>query len=197
MTKEEREEAIYQLERCIHNAKVSGNKYSHFELAIEALKVEPCEDVISRQAAIDAVAFGITYATGVNMETGEVSHPFAESNQELRKAIHRICELPPVNPQEPKTDSWSIKDVADTFKKHGLIREQEPKTGHWIFDEILDKHYYCSECKSMGVDYWDYCPYCGAKMLEPQESEDKCKNCEYYRNPDYTRCHECEAESEE
>jgi len=47
----------------------------------------------------------------------------------------------------------------------------QPKTGHWIFDEILDKHYYCSECKSMGVDYWDYCPYCGAKMVEPQESE--------------------------
>lgn len=40
----------------------------------------------------------------------------------------------------------------------------QPKTGHWIFDEILDKHYYCSECKSMGVDYWDYCPNCGAKM---------------------------------
>ena len=49
----------------------------------------------------------------------------------------------------------------------------QPKTGHWIFDEILDKHYYCSECKSMGVDYWDYCPNCGAKMVEPQESEDK------------------------
>ena len=40
----------------------------------------------------------------------------------------------------------------------------QPKIGRWIFDEILDKHYYCSECKSMGVDYWDYCPNCGAKM---------------------------------
>lgn len=27
--------------------------------------------------------------------------------------------------QEP-TDTWSIKDVADAFKKHGLLREQEP-----------------------------------------------------------------------
>lgn len=33
--------------------------------------------------------------------------------------------------------------------------------------------------------------------IEPQESEDKCKNCEYYHNPDYTRCHKCKAESEE
>lgn len=27
---------------------------------------------------------------------------------------------------------------------------------------------------------------------EPQERENKCKKCEYYNNPDYTRCHECE-----
>ena len=29
------------------------------------------------------------------------------------------------------------------------------------------------------------------------ESEDKCKNCEYSRNPDYTRCHECGAKMKE
>ena len=50
--------------------------------------------------------------------------------------------------------------------------EQEPKTCHWIFDEVLDRHYYCSECKSMGVNYWDYCPNCGAKMVEVSESEE-------------------------
>lgn len=61
----------------------------------------------------------------------------------------------------------------DLGYKEGIKKnKKQPKTGHWIFDEILDKHYYCSECKSMGVDYWDYCPYCGAKMVEPQESEE-------------------------
>ena len=30
----------------------------------------------------------------------------------------------------------------------------------------------------------------GEIEIEPQKSEDKCKNCKYYRNPDYTRCHE-------
>ena len=34
------------------------------------------------------------------------------------------------------------------------------------------------------------------KYAKPQESEDKCKNCKNYYNPDYTRCHECKAESE-
>ncbi len=62
------------------------------------------------------------------------------------------------------------KGLAKEIVKHfnGLPSAQ-PKVGHWIYDEILIKHYYCSECKSMGVDYWDYCPNCGAKM----ESEDK------------------------
>jgi len=48
-----------------------------------------------------------------------------------------------------------------------LIKEMpsaQQKKGRWVFDETLDRHYYCSECKSMGVDYWDYCPYCGADM---------------------------------
>ena len=46
----------------------------------------------------------------------------------------------------------------------------QPKMGHWIFDEVLDRHYYCSECKTMGVDYWDYCPNCGAKMQEVKDN---------------------------
>jgi len=74
----------------------------------------------------------------------------AVENGELeayRKHKNRLLKLPPVKPQS--------------------------KTGHWIFDEILDKHYYCSECKSMGVDYWDFCPNCGARMVEPQERSDK------------------------
>lgn len=35
------------------------------------------------------------------------------------------------------------------------------------------------------------------KYAHKSESEDKCKKCEYYSNPDYTRCRECEAESED
>lgn len=49
------------------------------------------------------------------------------------------------------------------------------------------------QCWKPNVTAWMPRP----KPYEPQESEDKCKNCEYYRNPDYTRCHECKAESED
>ena len=45
----------------------------------------------------------------------------------------------------------------------------EREKGEWIFDERLDRHYYCSECKAMGVDYWDFCPDCGADMRGGKE----------------------------
>ena len=54
--------------------------------------------------------------------------------------------------------------------------EQAPKTGHWIIEKWNNKeHYSCSSCQHV-VDYepcYHYCPYCGAKMVEPQESEEE------------------------
>ena len=32
---------------------------------------------------------------------------------------------------------------------------------------------------------------------ERMNKEEKCEKCEYYRNPDYTRCHTCKADKEE
>ena len=120
--------------------------------------------------------------------------------------------------QEPKTDTWSIKDVADTLAKHGLIEEQEPcedcisrqavielcegwwlghtkeddfptevralpsvnpqKIGHWIVGEkyyMGERNGCCSVCEDYYTNDWfemKYCPNCGAKMVEPQESEE-------------------------
>ena len=51
-------------------------------------------NLIDKNAAIDAVAFGITYAKAFDKETGEVKELFAQSNYELRKAVDRIKELP-------------------------------------------------------------------------------------------------------
>ena len=61
-------------------------------------------------------------------------------------------------------------------KERAKPLEQEPKTGHWVHGE------YCSECgcdvPAYIIDWkWQkdmnakYCPNCGAKMVEPQESE--------------------------
>lgn len=60
------------------------------------------------------------------------------------------------------------------------VTPQEPKTGHWIYDNFIWR---CSECnetpKTMGyvgtadfmTEHFKFCNHCGAKMIEPQESE--------------------------
>lgn len=56
---------------------------------------------------------------------------------------------------------------------------QQPKTGHWIAvenEEMETVGYYCSECDlPMETEKrTDYCPNCGARMIEPQvENEGK------------------------
>jgi rubrerythrin len=51
------------------------------------------------------------------------------------------------------------------------------KTGHWI--ESRCDMYECSECGHTYTDLsgerygMNYCPVCGAKMVEPQESEEQ------------------------
>ena len=72
------------------------------EMAINALKcsgILNSSDTISRQAAIDAVEFGITYAKAINKSTGEVKELFKEGNKALNEAVERLKELPSAQPE--------------------------------------------------------------------------------------------------
>lgn len=46
------------------------------------------------------------------------------------------------------------------------------RTGHWIECEDEVKCF-CSECKEISDYPTKFCPNCGAKMVEPQESEEQ------------------------
>ena len=109
------------------------------------------EQLILRQAAIDAIEFGITYAKVFNKETGEVKELFQESNDELRKAVERIKQLPPIQPR----------------REDGKIGEWIYDWGDWDFETCK-----CSECGNhittpIGERY-SFCPNCGAKMEAPE-----------------------------
>ena len=85
-------------------------------------------------------------------------------------------------------DSCDIRSCDNRDANKSL--EQEPKTGHWIghrehcenlgvMPSGLGAYEWCSEC-DCGIDvrewhrnHYNYCPKCGARMVEPQESEDK------------------------
>ena len=166
--------AIIQIDVPDHQIGQEVSIYFKDTMMIKGVVKEQSGDLISRQAVLERLKKEdkILYTT-----TG------------LNYLIRAIGELPSVKPQEPKEGHW-VMPVQD--------------------DGMSDPIYYQVRCSECGFDLdpqtWHqelhqydadkFCPSCGCRMVEPQESGDKCKNCEYYRNPDYTRCHECKAESE-
>lgn len=95
--------------------------------------------------------------------------------------------------QEPCEDCVSRDEVFDLVADFDLDMNQvvkgiralpsvtpQQKVGHWMLIHPLqendDVEYICSNCNQGDWDcdtIYKYCPYCGVKMIEPQESEDK------------------------
>ena len=65
---------------------------------------------------------------------------------------------------------WETKGIIDKLPSV----YPKPKTGHWETRNIFPNWLYCSECDEPygGNDRPRYCPSCGARMVEPQESEE-------------------------
>lgn len=136
--------------------KVKGYLYDALdgETADELIKVleEPCDNCVSRQEVLEQINCWI--------DSGD--YRYTNATDYLRR---RINYLSPVTPQQ--------------------------KIGHWVYDEVCsdwyDTVYKCSCCErriSFTRAYetedeeddvyrnYPYC-HCGAKMVKPQESEDK------------------------
>lgn len=114
---------------------------------LEKQMQEPCGNCVNRQAVlnkINEVCFSEEWAQ-FRFDYG--------SNGQRDLIIDYIKDLPPVNPQEPKTGHWIEKDGFDG-----------------------DVYYDCSECGESwstieGTPWdneWNYCPSCGCRMVEPQ-----------------------------
>jgi hypothetical protein len=90
--------------------------------------------------------------------------------------------------QEPCNDCVSRQDALNCFKIDNTkgdvwyaLKELPPvtpkqRTGHWITTRTFmhDGEFYCDKCNcdAPNNEKWDYCPNCGVKMVEPQESEE-------------------------
>lgn len=104
-------------------------------------------DLISRQAVLDA------------LDKSKYSNTFCEEHNidwsiNLGMAHIVVNELKPVTPQ-PKIGRW----IADVDRWGDIV--------------TTVNGYRCSECNVFNTDKDNFCPNCGAKMVEPQESEDK------------------------
>ena len=113
------------------------------------------DDMISRQAAINAVEFGITYAKAIDVNTGESKELFKEGNDALKKASERIKDLPSAQPER------------ETAK---FIRWMEcKKTDNYI---SYTPHCKCSKCGTeFIITTIKYCYMCGARMEQNNEGD--------------------------
>jgi len=143
-------------------------------------------DMISRQAAIDAVKFGITYAKAVDKNTGEVINLFEESNEELKKAAERIKNLPSA-------------DVGNMISKQQLLDDLKEMCiiSFWEANEHSEECYqdiyrYIESMSSAQPEQFKSCKNCihlGHAYMMP------CKNCR--RNQMMPDWHEVETERRE
>lgn len=91
--------------------------------------------------------------------------------------------MPPVNPQPSE---HFIDGVHAMGYREGYKDAQKQKSGKWIkWWEVIKHerseehiaHWKCSVCDKEqdphSAKFINFCPHCGAKLVEPQESEDK------------------------
>ena len=99
------------------------------------------DEYIRKADAVDAVEFGITLASAINIETGERTELFQRENDELREAVKRIKDIEPADVAPVRHARW---------ENYSPITIKCSRCGHVIHD------WRYSECK--------YCPNCGARM---------------------------------
>ena len=148
------------------------------DMAIKALERESCGDCISRQAAIDA---------------------FEDTTFTKKEILRRLLELPLVTLQpcedavsraevlklmkdnwHTHSGDWAMQESIDDIRAMLSVIPQT-KVGQWI---LSGGYWRCSECKEKALlkldkakgnckEYMpiksEYCPNCGARMVEVKE----------------------------
>lgn len=166
-----REEAFKYGTEWLKDEYLDSEDREFIKIAIEALKQEPCEDAISRQAVDRLVWRYLKKGTDENIAFYE-----------------HFLELSSVTPQEPyfweKCPYYEpdiVFDGKDEYDMGKCTYKQEPKTGHWIrwyeqkendFSTEFIPHCKCSECGKEydphSSQFIKFCNECGAKMEEEE-----------------------------
>jgi hypothetical protein len=133
-----REEAIKNLEEMIEEGWLISDFVEPCEMAIKALKREPCDGAISRQAVLDIVRFENKWLFDARSNNVDTDIAFDG-------IISKIYDLPPIQPKI-KTGYWIPVTNGRGGHECSLCHEYAPSYQNG--DEWITKH----------------CPNCGAKM---------------------------------
>lgn len=159
------------------------------ESAIKALEQPLCEDAISREDAMNMI---LGYGNEIKAEVmndikasmiklPSVQPKLIECEDAISRniAVANVQELAKLHPN----DSNNLNKVVKCLETLPPVTPQ-PKIGHWIkygIPRCGEQHYKCTNCDeyfNFGLysDYYKkafkFCPNCGCRMVEPQESED-------------------------
>jgi len=126
---------------------------------ISALEQEPCEDAISREELLKAIETWDKF--GCDADTKLVPYkdhyiPYIHYDD----VIKAIKGMPSVTPSRRK-GHWKRVSI-DKYSEHAH---------YW---------YECDKCGKQHLGNTNYCPYCGAEMVEQKESDHKCHTCKHY-----------------
>ena len=179
MTREERLELLKQIEKDIHVCSLDSTfeedaKSCALHSVIEELEQEPCDDAISREAVIELTFNEPNYTDALNVLT------------EIRDKVRVLPSVQPSRTQMVDKSNFDIRQYRadlDSAYECGKASVQPSRKGHWIWNDEIDR-YVCDKCgRSSGLrkemvesgEYQlsNFCPNCGAEMVDPQESEDE------------------------
>ena len=132
------------LEMAIKALKQNESAEEWYKLFVEKLEQEPSGDAISRQAVLELV------------NKGYMGLYARQTDIEIMK--DKINDLPPINPQEPKTGHWIMPIQDDGMSDPIYYQVRCSKCG---FD--LDPQTWHQELHQYNAD--KYCPNCGARMI--------------------------------
>lgn len=152
------------------------------DMAIKALDQEPCGDAVDRAEAIK-IADGYCHHTNVAKELAKLP---SVNPQPYEDAISRQAVFDALDNHKYSNEfcekhhiDWSI----NLSMAHIAVNDLPPVTprqkyGKWIKQTLSVKPFgedtvLCDQCAFMTDkdSMYNYCPNCGARMIEPQESE--------------------------
>ena len=153
-----------------------GEQKEALDMTIKALEQQPCEDAISREYLVEHIK--ACWTNGRPMYSPDLSEllswiddvPLAQPKPiECDDAISRADAV------RVASGYCHPQNIANELAKLPSVNPQ-PKTGRWV--QISPQGIYeCSECgqnvMTSDICAYKFCHGCGAKMVEPQESEDR------------------------
>lgn len=134
-----------------------------FNYAIASIETDLKYDLLYEETSGQADKNDLGVSSGLDKNSKKLEKDFCESDcisrEQAKAAIRdKFKDLP------------SRVEINTILNELPQVTPQEPKIGHKVSGDLFGG-LYCSECMTYVNEYFNYCPHCGAKMVDLQESE--------------------------